>query len=55
MRDDTLTVSFTREVGDERLDRVVRALLEGGARILSCETERGTLLDVLETFEREAE
>src|SRR2546423_5903377 len=54
-RDDAVTVSFTREVGDERLDRAVRALLEGGARVLSCETERGTLLDVLETFERETE
>jgi ABC-2 type transport system ATP-binding protein len=52
-REDALTVCFTHEAGDERLDRVVRALLEGGARISSCETERGTLLDVLETFERE--
>jgi hypothetical protein len=54
-RDDAVAVSFTREVGDERLDRAVRALQQGGARILSCETERGTLLDVLETFERETE
>ncbi|HZT58890.1 MAG TPA: ABC transporter ATP-binding protein [Pyrinomonadaceae bacterium] len=50
-----LTVSFTRDAGDDRLDRAVRALLEGGARVVSCETERGTLLDVLETFEREAD
>ena len=54
-RDDAVVISLTREVGDERLDRALRALHEGGARVLSCETERGTLLDVLETFEREAE
>jgi ABC-2 type transport system ATP-binding protein len=47
--------SFTREVGDDRLDRALRALLGEGARVVSCETERGTLFDVLESFEREAE
>jgi ABC-2 type transport system ATP-binding protein len=50
---DATTVSFEREVGDDTLDRAVRALQEGGARIVECEPERGTLLDVLETFERE--
>jgi ABC-2 type transport system ATP-binding protein len=44
---------FTRELGDDALDLAVRALVEAGARIVSCETERGTLFDVLETFERE--
>jgi ABC-2 type transport system ATP-binding protein len=48
-------VSFTREVGDDTLDRALRALHDGGARVVSCETERGSLLDVLETFEREGE
>jgi ABC-2 type transport system ATP-binding protein len=52
---DAVTVSFTRESGDERLHLVVRALIEAGARVVSCESERGTLLDVLETFERETE
>lgn len=47
------TVRFTREVGDDRLDRALRALHDGGAQVLSCEAERGTLLDVLESFERE--
>ena len=47
------TVSFEREVGDDALDRALRALQEGGARVVECEPERGTLLDVLETFERE--
>jgi ABC-2 type transport system ATP-binding protein len=46
-------VSFTREVGDELLDRALRALTAAGGRVVGCETRRGTLLDVLETFERE--
>jgi ABC-2 type transport system ATP-binding protein len=50
---DHVGLAFTREIGDDALDRVVRALTGAGARIVSCETERGTLLDVLETVERE--
>jgi ABC-2 type transport system ATP-binding protein len=46
-------VGFTREVGDDTLDAALRALAEAGARVVSCESERGTLYDVLETFERE--
>jgi ABC-2 type transport system ATP-binding protein len=49
------TVSFEREVGDDTLDRALRALQDAGARVVECEPERGTLLDVLETFERETE
>ncbi len=48
-------VRFTRDVGDEALDRALRALQEAGARVVSCETERGTLLDVLELYESEGE
>jgi ABC-2 type transport system ATP-binding protein len=48
-------LSFEREVGDDLLDRALRALAGGGATVLACEAERGTLLDVLETFEREGE
>jgi ABC-2 type transport system ATP-binding protein len=48
-----VSVNFERESEDDRLDRALRALAEGGAHVVSCETERGTLLDVLETFERE--
>lgn len=48
-------VGFTREVGDDALDDALRALAEAGARVVSCESERGTLYDVLETFERETE
>ena len=47
-------VGFTREVGDDLLDRALRALAAEG-RVISCEAERATLLDVLETFEREDE
>lgn len=46
-------VTFFREVGDDRLDRGLRAVLANGTRVISCETERATLLDVLETYERE--
>jgi ABC-2 type transport system ATP-binding protein len=51
---EAVAVVFERETEDYALDRVLRALVERGARVVSCETERGTLLDVLETFEREA-
>lgn len=50
-----VAVVFERESGDDALDLALRALVEGGAHVVSCETERGTLLDVLETFERETE
>jgi hypothetical protein len=53
--DGLVSALFERESGDDALDRALRALAEGGARVVSCETERGTLLDVLETFERETE
>ena len=55
LENEVVAVAFVRESEDDTLDRVLRALVEGGARVVSCETERGTLLDVLETFEREAE
>jgi ABC-2 type transport system ATP-binding protein len=53
--DGLVSVAFEREAGDGALDLVLRALVGGGAHVVSFETERGTLLDVLETFEREAE
>ncbi len=46
-------VTFFREVGDDRLDRGLRAVLANGTRVVSCETERATLLEVLEAYERE--
>lgn len=53
LENDAVAVNFERESEDGTLDRALRALIEGGAHVVSCETERGTLLDVLETFERE--
>jgi ABC-2 type transport system ATP-binding protein len=52
---ETLVVQFTRAVQDDTLDRTIRALQTAGGRILSCEAERATLLDVLEKYEREHE
>jgi ABC-2 type transport system ATP-binding protein len=46
-------VTFFREVGDDRLDRGLRAVLSNGTRVISCETERASLLEVLEAYERE--
>ena len=51
--DGALRVAFVREVEDERLDRALRALAAAGAQIVSCDVERVTLLEVLESYERE--
>lgn len=48
-----LVISFMRVADDDRLDCAVRALHEMGASILDFEAERATLLDVLESYERE--
>lgn len=48
----TLRISFTKE-GDDLLDEALRALHRHGARIVDIETERATLLDVLERYETE--
>jgi ABC-2 type transport system ATP-binding protein len=44
---------FEREVGDGKLDAALRALAAAGAHVVSCETERGTLYDVLAKYEDE--
>jgi ABC-2 type transport system ATP-binding protein len=49
----TLHLAFKREAGDDRLNSVVRALQENGGQLLSFDSERATLLDVLESYERE--
>ncbi len=46
-------VSFTRDVGDNQLDDMLRDLQKRGGRILDVESERGSLLDVLELYESE--
>jgi ABC-2 type transport system ATP-binding protein len=50
-----LLISFTRETGDERFDQIVRTLHQNGGTIFSFETERATLLEVLERYEQEEE
>jgi len=43
--------SFTRQHNDNSLDETIRKLQNQGARIIDIETERATLLDVLERYE----
>jgi ABC-type multidrug transport system ATPase subunit len=47
-------ISFTREHNDQFLDEKIRELQRRGERIVDIETERATLLDVLERYEVEA-
>jgi len=51
--DQILNLSFTREIGDDLLDTTLRLIQDGGGAILSCVTEQPTLLDVLESYERD--
>jgi ABC-2 type transport system ATP-binding protein len=48
-----VSVEFTREVEDQRLDEVLRAVRAARGEIVSVDVERATLLDVLEKYERE--
>ena len=54
-RAETHVITFTHEAGDSRLDSLIRAVQDNGGKILSCETERATLLEVLESYEHEQE
>ncbi|MBA2339721.1 MAG: ABC transporter ATP-binding protein [Pyrinomonadaceae bacterium] len=47
-----VSVLFAREAEDDRLGWAISRLHEAGGRILACDTERATLLDVLESYER---
>jgi ABC-2 type transport system ATP-binding protein len=51
--DGKVEVDFTREVEDAKLDAVLRVVRDAGARVVSLNVERATLLDVLEKYERE--
>jgi ABC-2 type transport system ATP-binding protein len=44
-------VTFTREIGDNQLDEMLHDMHKRGGRILDVETDRGSLLDVLEWYE----
>ncbi len=46
-------ISFTRQHNDDRLDETIRKLQSQGKKIVDIETQRATLLDVLERYETE--
>lgn len=50
-RSDESLIRFTRALNDESLDEILRVLQAAGAVVRSVETERATLLDVLESYE----
>jgi len=49
--DESTTISFTRQTGDNELDERLRDMQKRGGRILDVEVERATLFDVLELYE----
>ncbi len=53
MRDQILSVSFNHLADDNVLDEALRAVHQAGGRVHSIESERATLLDVLESYEQE--
>jgi ABC-2 type transport system ATP-binding protein len=48
-----LYVAFTHETNDEHLDSVVRALQGQGGKLVALNSDRATLLDVLESYEKD--
>jgi ABC-2 type transport system ATP-binding protein len=48
---ETLALVFEREADDELFGKIISRLIENGAKILDIETEKPTLLDVLESYE----
>ena len=53
LQDGGVEIAFTREAEDDALDRALRGVQRAGGRVVSCDFERATLLDVLEEYERE--
>lgn len=51
VKPDAWVLRFSRKTDDETLDNVLRVLRESGVAIRGIETERATLLDVLESYE----
>lgn len=49
--EDTITLTFDRESDDNLLGQTVSELDKKGAKIIDVETEKATLLDVLESYE----
>lgn len=55
LQGEMLVLTFTREANDELLDDALSFLVKHGAHVLSVDSERATLLDVLTAFELEEE
>ena len=51
---DSATVTFERNLDDDRLDAILRELQTGGGRIKGIQSVRPTLVDVLESYETES-
>lgn len=51
----SLVITFSREMNDGLLDKVLRLLAGRGAEVLGVESERATLFDVLTAFQQEEE
>ena len=51
-REDECVLKFPREARDETLNSVLKVLQQSGAVIRAVETERATLLEVLESYEK---
>lgn len=49
--ENTLRISFTRRSSDDSLDFAIREIQRVGGRIINVDSERPTLLDVLESYE----
>ncbi len=45
-------ITFTMSAETKTLDKVIRRIQTAGGRIVACHTERATLLDVLEAYEK---
>ena len=54
-RDGAVEIDFRRESDDDSLDFALRGVQGAGGRVVSCDFERATLLDLLEEYEREGE
>ena len=48
---ETVSINFQRQADDDSLGKTITFLTEHGAKILDVETEKPTLLDVLESYE----
>jgi hypothetical protein len=48
---DSATLTFERDLEDDKLDVVLRQIQTGGGTIKSIQSVRPTLLDVLESYE----